>query len=75
MLSSAARFGILNLEYTWVEKETARSAPRTHRAAADAAYWATFLTLLHLGQAELERRRVAAGESGIDFGPARWQPR
>lgn len=51
MIAAAAdKLGILDLEYTWVEKETARLAPRTHRAADDAKYWATFFGLLQLEQ-------------------------
>jgi hypothetical protein len=30
--AAADKFGILDLEYAWVEKETARLAPRTHLA-------------------------------------------
>jgi hypothetical protein len=30
-----------DLDWTVAEREATRMAPRTHRAAADAAYWAT----------------------------------
>jgi hypothetical protein len=72
IVAAAEKLGILDLEYTWVEKETARLAPRTHRAAADAAYWATFFSLLQHGQEELARRREAAG-IGIALSPTRWK--
>jgi hypothetical protein len=47
--ATADRFGVRDLEYTWVEKETARLAPRTHRThrtAANAGSWATFFVLV-----------------------------
>jgi DNA polymerase III epsilon subunit-like protein len=38
-----------DLDYTAAEHEAARLAPRTHRAAADAAYWATLWKLVQDG--------------------------
>jgi DNA polymerase III epsilon subunit-like protein len=45
----ADRLAIGDLDYTAAEREAARRAPRTHRAAADATYWATLWRLVRDG--------------------------
>jgi hypothetical protein len=45
----ADRLGTGDLDYTAAEREAARLAPRTHRAEADARYWATLWKLVRDG--------------------------
>ena len=63
----ADRLGTGDLDYTAAEREAARLAPRTHRAAADATYWATLWKLVRDGyRAEPDARP--------DLGSVRMKP-
>jgi hypothetical protein len=49
LVEFAAATGMDYLDYTVAEREAALLAPRTHRAADDAAHWATFWRLVRAG--------------------------
>lgn len=51
--------GMGDLDYTAAEREVERLAPRTHRAAEDAAYWATFWRLARDGYRAPPRWKAA----------------